>query len=223
MSLPHIDYVACMLRQISKRKYRQTRDYPNNKFQSGKTSIAEFIIFSHFIKFERRSFSPKKVLTSLIYYLVKFLEHKVKATCYCSFSLYVQRGPFSEDNQKMYRYIDIIIKHDDPPGTALRLINESIEGMGNGTCYVRDDDGDIILNVFKSEIIPYFDDVIFGIKNFDLGIFKEDNCIVCMENKPNILFCNCGHLVICSNCFQSYNDNKCIKCRKINNIIKSIE
>ena len=27
--------------------------------------------------------------------------------------------------------------------------------------------------------------------------FKEDKCVICLTNPPNILFCNCGHLVLC--------------------------
>ena len=31
-------------------------------------------------------------------------------------------------------------------------------------------------------------------------IFKEDNCVICLTNPPNILFCNCGHQVLCEEC-----------------------
>ena len=27
--------------------------------------------------------------------------------------------------------------------------------------------------------------------------FKEDECIICLTNPPNVLFCNCGHIAIC--------------------------
>ena len=30
--------------------------------------------------------------------------------------------------------------------------------------------------------------------------FKEDKCVICLTNPPNILFCNCGHLVLCVEC-----------------------
>ena len=33
--------------------------------------------------------------------------------------------------------------------------------------------------------------------------FKSDECAVCMSNPPNVLFCNCGHLSICSGCFET--------------------
>ena len=30
--------------------------------------------------------------------------------------------------------------------------------------------------------------------------FEIDECVICMSNLPNILFCNCGHIAICSEC-----------------------
>ena len=53
--------------------------------------------------------------------------------------------------------------------------------------------------------------------------FKEDNCVVCITNKPDILFCNCGHLCICEECFSRLdNKNNCLKCRERNTIIRKI-
>ena len=31
--------------------------------------------------------------------------------------------------------------------------------------------------------------------------FKQEECCICMANKPNILFCNCGHICICEEFF----------------------
>ena len=52
--------------------------------------------------------------------------------------------------------------------------------------------------------------------------FKEDTCIICSENNPNILFCNCGHNCVCDECFNKLENNKCPKCREINKIIRKI-
>ena len=30
--------------------------------------------------------------------------------------------------------------------------------------------------------------------------FKEDECVICLTNPSNILFCNCGHLCVCEEC-----------------------
>ena len=43
----------------------------------------------------------------------------------------------------------------------------------------------------RNHTVPVFD------------IYKEDNCVICTEDKPNILFCNCGHIVICEKMFDT--------------------
>ena len=35
--------------------------------------------------------------------------------------------------------------------------------------------------------------------------FKPDTCIICVNNVPNVIYCNCGHIPICAEC------NKIIK------------
>ena len=45
--------------------------------------------------------------------------------------------------------------------------------------------------------------------------FKEDKCIICLENKPNILYEHCGHIPTCSKCEEIENLNKCTICRRI--------
>ena len=53
--------------------------------------------------------------------------------------------------------------------------------------------------------------------------FKEDVCVVCMTNKPDILFCNCGHLIVCDECYRKLeNSSKCPKCRKENDIVRKL-
>ena len=30
--------------------------------------------------------------------------------------------------------------------------------------------------------------------------FKSNECVICLDNPPNVLFCNCGHMCICEEC-----------------------
>ena len=30
--------------------------------------------------------------------------------------------------------------------------------------------------------------------------FKSDQCVICLEEEPKVLFCNCGHICICEKC-----------------------
>ena len=54
-------------------------------------------------------------------------------------------------------------------------------------------------------------------------IFKSDECIVCMDDKPNILFCNCGHLCECEGCYKIKTPSICPVCKTDNEIIRMIE
>ena len=45
-------------------------------------------------------------------------------------------------------------------------------------------------------------------------IFTEDNCLVCLENKPTILYSSCNHLVVCNECEANGKFKYCVKCRE---------
>ena len=53
--------------------------------------------------------------------------------------------------------------------------------------------------------------------------FKTEECVICMTNPPNVLFCNCGHLCYCSDCEKLKNSNKCPICKIENRIIRVLE
>ena len=50
--------------------------------------------------------------------------------------------------------------------------------------------------------------------------FKSEECAICLTNPPNILFCNCGHLCLCSECEKLKISNKCPICKIENEIIR---
>ena len=56
----------------------------------------------------------------------------------------------------------------------------------------------------------------------DSKTFKEDQCVICLEEEPKVLFCNCGHLCICEKCLVCRFDN-CPVCKKENTILRIIE
>ena len=55
-------------------------------------------------------------------------------------------------------------------------------------------------------------------------IFKEDECVICVTNPPNILFCNCGHLCVCEECAKTGEGfEKCPICKTKNTNLRTIE
>ena len=52
--------------------------------------------------------------------------------------------------------------------------------------------------------------------------FKLEQCVICVEKEPKVLFCNCGHICICDECFFKKLDN-CPVCKEISTILRVIE
>ena len=50
--------------------------------------------------------------------------------------------------------------------------------------------------------------------------FKSEECVICLTNPPNVLFCNCGHICYCSECEKLKNSNICPICKTKNDIIR---
>ena len=52
--------------------------------------------------------------------------------------------------------------------------------------------------------------------------FKEDECVICLTNPPNVLFCNCGHIAICTECDKVKSVKDCPVCKTETTIKRNI-
>ena len=52
--------------------------------------------------------------------------------------------------------------------------------------------------------------------------FKLEQCVICLEKEPKVLFCNCGHFCICDECFVEKLNN-CPVCKEKSTILRVIE
>ena len=52
--------------------------------------------------------------------------------------------------------------------------------------------------------------------------FKEDECVICLTNPPNVLFCNCGLIAICVECDKVKSLKDCPMCKTENTIKRTI-
>ena len=57
----------------------------------------------------------------------------------------------------------------------------------------------------------------------EIKTYKTDECVICLENKNNVLFCNCGHLCVCEKCIEIKRLTKCPVCKTENTILRIIE
>ena len=53
--------------------------------------------------------------------------------------------------------------------------------------------------------------------------FKSEECIICLTNPPQVLFCNCGHLCLCVECNKMKTLKTCPICKTQNEIIRTLE
>ena len=53
--------------------------------------------------------------------------------------------------------------------------------------------------------------------------FKSALCVVCLTEKPKVLFCNCGHIPICVECSKIKKFTECPFCKTLNEIVRIIE
>ena len=53
--------------------------------------------------------------------------------------------------------------------------------------------------------------------------FKSVECVICLTNTPNVLFCNCGHLCVCIECDKVKSLNTCPVCKTETRIKRDIE
>ena len=54
-------------------------------------------------------------------------------------------------------------------------------------------------------------------------VFKSDECVICLTKPPNILFCNCGHIAICTECEKIKSLSACPICKTENTILRCLE
>ena len=53
--------------------------------------------------------------------------------------------------------------------------------------------------------------------------FKSTSCIVCLTGKPTVVFCNCGHIPLCTECSKIKKFTECPVCKTLNEIVRIIE
>ena len=54
-------------------------------------------------------------------------------------------------------------------------------------------------------------------------IFKSEECVICLSNPAHVLFCNCGHISICTECYKLKSLSECPVCKTENTILRVIE
>ena len=56
----------------------------------------------------------------------------------------------------------------------------------------------------------------------DCETYKNESCVICLENIPDVLFCSCGHICICKYCYKKQTLEKCPICKTKNTILRIV-
>ena len=217
----NIDHLT--IKMTHGRRFVPTSNYLQNEIQTGEITTGEYNIdeITSEVNEDKIFYYPKRILSYMIPFLVKLIEQSILVKCIYSFGLY-QHDPFQNphDIQGVIKDIEVVLEFEYPQGAAERLIKGCLENMDDSRRMIDQDiDDGVALFVSRIEIFDKKDNNLVPV--FDT--YKEDNCMICMEDKPNIIFCNCGHIVVCEKCLLRLVNKKCPKCRCYNTIIRRIK
>ena len=189
----------------------------NSNNQYSELSITEYDITEAFDPYEKY-FSPKQIYFSLSHHLYEILKRNThKEHTMYSFSIYQNKN---EDN---YEILVKDISIEAYPTDSIETIHERIN---------------IIISNFPETLFPIpltspLDFCLIFTKyeifsNEDQYInnettYRTNKCVICSITTPNVLFCNCGHLTICENCYRDYNKKQCVSCRMLNTIVRILQ
>ena len=204
------------LNMVYGRRFFPTNNYTKNKIQTGESEIAEYALEDDVIILENGYWRPKRLLRCFIPHLVVLIEDSVMVKSIYSVGIYQKRRNDPNSFDELNKYIEIIYEYGSPRGLVKRLIKDCLNNMNDDDLLYDETKGGIFIYVNRTEIFEGD-----AIKR-DISVYKEDECIVCMTNKPDILFCNCGHLIVCNECYYELENNKCPKCRKENDLVRKL-
>ena len=193
----------------------------NRSFNKGEISMSEYNIDNITVLSNQNDFyHPKRIFSDLLPFLVCIVQNDLVINSVYCFGL-KQHDPYenTHDIQTIGKDIEIEIKFQTPISVIEELILNCINNMDDNHFLIDTDiKKGVTLTVAKIELLKETrENKINNIKTYE-----DDSCIICAELKPNVLFCNCGHLVLCEECYGKLSGNKCPKCRQFNEMIRKI-
>ena len=190
-----------------------TRNHHQNQFSE--LTISEYDISEAFHP-DSNYFSPKQLYFSLSHHLYEILRRNLHAN-HTIFSFSIYRNKEIDNYEIIVKDISLSVS----PFQSLDSIHERVNIIINNfpdTIFPLSPNSpptDYCLIFTKYEIFPNEDESI----NSE-NTFSTNTCLICSITPPNVLFCNCGHIGICVNCYKNYNKKQCVSCRMLNTIIR---
>ena len=172
-------------------------------------------------------------------YISSKLENGLKLWIHSSHSLFQVIKPFTEGLFRSTFYHRSSINSNYAIVFKIEIRNEE-EFVQAGKFYYRSDRNPFELKMEGIEtnldLFHYLDQPFkilvttsfYRFHSFDASpkplekTFKLEECVICLEKEPKVLFCNCGHICICEKCIVRRYDN-CPVCKEKSTILRMIE
>ena len=105
-----------------------------------------------------------------------------------------------------------------PKAFGFRTENQMYQAPASAVALVQKDGQKTFYNVKPKEVTHYVPTV----DELHIKLYKGlDECVVCMDEKPQLAYVPCGHVCCCKDCSSVLADKKCPLCRA--NVLQSIE
>ena len=214
-------------------KTYHTRLINNEIHSTGDIEIMEYEINEVFNYIsEGNFFYPERIYSALLSHMVKIIcaNPGLKSKFY--FALH-QNDPYENpyNIQTMGKDIEVEVDMSGPTFSVLQIINNIrmfIDDIEDDRHFLMDElEEKVRLTVVKIETrdlryIRSSDNLNEEFSINDSRTFKLEQCVICLEKEPKVLFCNCGHICICDECFVK-NLNNCPVCKRENTFLRMIE
>ena len=125
------------------------------------------------------------------------------STTESSYTLYVRI--FKDDEWELKHIYSMLLDHESDRISWENKYDSNMEIEGEFFIGI-----DVVVYVSPADEDRYDEDYDYKLKKS----IKEDECVICFNNKANILYTECLHFVVCDGCDKKGKFSKCPLCRK---------
>ena len=177
----------------------QSRDYnepiPNIKFEFKTDDICDTTTKEIIFNISKRHFDD------IILQYKNYVLNGVSTT-ESSYALYV--SIFKDDEWEYKHIYSMLLDHESD---RISWENKYIDNM--------EIEGDFFIGIDVFVYVSPTNEDLYEDYDYKLKkSIKEDECVICLNNKANILYTECLHFVVCDSCDKKGKFSKCPLCRK---------
>ena len=170
---------------------------------------------------------PKRMFSTLLRHMAQIIYNDPGLKSKFCFGLH-QKDPYQNPHNIQTMGKDIEVEVDFfAPTFSFDLIKNNINAIvntmeDNRFWFMEELKEDVRLTVVKIEMLGEGEIISNQFTNGE-KTFRQEKCVICLEEIPNVLFCLCGHICICEKCKEIEKLNSCPVCKTENTILRIIE